>query len=250
MRVRRLSSFVFAIAPVLLAWPAAMNAVDVAAGGHARAKSGRSTTIRPVAEEAHQPGLDDFHRAIDAVQHKHFERAVDWYEASASWGYKPAQYNLAMMYFIGEGTAVDKPRALAWAALAAERGDEDYADARERIYSELTAEEFAQANAIWRGLRKTYGDAVAEERARHRLAQIEEATASPRIGAIAASAVDVRGNGDVQRTSSSETGGATAASASAARATSTTADMYPADASATAASEPIEVPLYGGGDAD
>ena len=52
--------------------------------------------------------------------------AIDMYENSASWAYKPAQYNLAVMYMNGEGVPVDKPRAMAWAALAAERSEQEY----------------------------------------------------------------------------------------------------------------------------
>ena len=51
------------------------------------------------------------------MKHKQYKFAIDMYETSASWAYKPAQYNLAVMYMNGEGIAVDKPRAMAWAAL-------------------------------------------------------------------------------------------------------------------------------------
>ncbi|HEY6894596.1 MAG TPA: hypothetical protein VI258_10540, partial [Rhodanobacteraceae bacterium] len=97
----------------------------------------RGTTDRPVQwgfgtpEEDGRPGQYFYYRAVDAVKHKQYKFAVDMYETSASWAYKPAQYNLAVMYAKGEGVPVDKPRAMAWAALAAERGDKDYIDARE-----------------------------------------------------------------------------------------------------------------------
>ncbi len=32
-----------------------------------------------------------------------FRYAVDRYQVAASWGYKPAQYNLGIIYFKGEG---------------------------------------------------------------------------------------------------------------------------------------------------
>jgi hypothetical protein len=106
------------------------------------------------------------------------------YETSASWAYKPAQYNLAVMYLKGEGVPVDKPRAMAWAALAAERGETDYVDAREVIYADLTKDEFAKANEIWRDLRKTYGDDVALERAKTRWAQVRASITGSRVGGI------------------------------------------------------------------
>jgi hypothetical protein len=88
------------------------------------------------------------------------------------------------MYAKGEGVPVDKPRAMAWAALAAERGDQDYVDAREVIYADLTKDEFAKANEIWRELKKTYGDDIALERAKTRWAQVKANITGSRVGSI------------------------------------------------------------------
>jgi hypothetical protein len=127
-----------------------------------------------------RPGIYYFYRGVEAVDRKQFAFARDMYETSASWGYKPAQYNLAIMYAKGEGIAIDKPRAMAWAALAAERGDKDYVEAREVIYATLTKDEFAQANVVWRDLKPTYGDEHALRRAKARWAQVKAAmTGSP-----------------------------------------------------------------------
>ena len=102
------------------------------------------------------------------------------YEVSASWAYKPAQYNLGVMYLKGEGVPLDRPRAMAWFALAAERGDADYVQARELLYADLGKDEFAHANEIWRELKTTYGDDVALARAKMRWAHVRaEMTGSP-----------------------------------------------------------------------
>jgi TPR repeat protein len=135
-------------------------------------------------EEDGRPGQYYFYKAVEAIKHKEFKFAIDMYQVSASWAYKPAAYNLAVMYLKGEGVAVDKPRAMAWAALASERGDQEYVDARELIYAELTQDEFAKANEIWRDLKKTYGDAVALERAKMRWAQVKANMTGSRVGAI------------------------------------------------------------------
>ena len=148
------------------------------------------TTERPAQwgfgtpEEDGRPGQYFYCRAVDAMKHKQYKFAIDMYETSASWAYKPAQYNLAVMYAKGEGIPADKPRAMAWAALAAERGDQDYVDAREVIYADLTKDEFAQANAIWRDLKKTYADDVALERAKTRWAQVKAAITGSRVGGV------------------------------------------------------------------
>jgi hypothetical protein len=150
----------------------------------------RDTTERPAQwgfgtpEEDGRPGQYFYCRAVDAVKRKQYKFAIDMYETSASWAYKPAQYNLAVMYAKGEGIPVDKPRAMAWAALAAERGDRDYVDAREVIYADLSKDEFAQANVIWRELKKTYADDVALERAKARWAQVKAGITGSRVGGV------------------------------------------------------------------
>ena len=135
-------------------------------------------------EEDGRPGQYYFYKAVEAIKHKEYKFAIDMYQVSASWAYKPAAYNLAVMYLKGEGVAIDKPRAMAWVALASERGDQEYVDARELIYAELTNDEFGKANEIWRELKKTYGDAVALERAKTRWAQVKANITGSRVGAI------------------------------------------------------------------
>jgi hypothetical protein len=142
-------------------------------------------------EEDGRPGQYYFVKAIDASKRRQYRFAIDMYQASASWAYKPAQYNLAIAYLKGDGVPVDKPRAMAWAALAAERNDAEYVEARELIYAALTKEEFAQANAIWRELKQTYGDDVALERAKTRWAQVKAGITGSRVGGVGALRVGV-----------------------------------------------------------
>jgi len=135
-------------------------------------------------EDHARPGEVFFLRGANAVLKKDYLFAADMYKVAASWAYKPAQYNLAVMYFNGEGVAVDRPLAMAWAALAAERGDQDYVDARESIYASLSADEFARANEIWRDLKKTYGDDVALKRAKARWADVRNNVTGSHVGSI------------------------------------------------------------------
>jgi Sel1 repeat-containing protein len=142
-------------------------------------------------EEDGRPGQYYFIKAVDASKRHQYRFAIDMYRASASWAYKPAQYNLAVAYLDGDGVPVDKPRAMAWAALAAERKDADYVEARELIYAALTKEEFAKANEIWRELKLTYGDAVALERAKTRWAEVRAGITGSRVGGVGALRVGV-----------------------------------------------------------
>ncbi len=119
-------------------------------------------------EGSARPGEVFFRNGARAFRNKDYVFAIQMYEVAASWAYKPAEYNLGVMYARGQGVDVDLPRALAWMALAAERGDKDYVRAREAVYAAMSGAQFAEANVIWRDLKPTYGDAVALQRAKTR----------------------------------------------------------------------------------
>jgi hypothetical protein len=127
-------------------------------------------------------GEQYFRRAVEAYRKADFKFAIEMYEVAASWAYKPAEYNLGVMYARGQGAPVDLPRAMAWMALAAERNDKHYVDARETVYASLTKEQFEQANEIWRELKKTYGDEVALRRAKARWADVKSHMTGSRVG--------------------------------------------------------------------
>jgi TPR repeat protein len=131
-----------------------------------------------------RPGVYYFELGANAFAHKDYAHAVSMYKVAASWAEKTAEYNLAVMYARGQGVAVDLPRAMAWSALAAERGDTRYAETREAIYASLSKEQFDQANAIWRELKKTYGDEVALRRAKARWADVRNNVTGSHVGSI------------------------------------------------------------------
>jgi len=131
-----------------------------------------------------RPGEYYFLRGARAFQKKDYEFAIEMYQVAASWAFKPAEYNLAVMYARGQGVAADLPRGMAWMALAAERNEQHYVDAREAVYAEMTKEQFEQANAIWRELKKTYGDEVALRRAKARWAEVRARSTGSHVGAV------------------------------------------------------------------
>jgi hypothetical protein len=134
-------------------------------------------------EDAARPGEKFFFTAVRALREKDYAFTVNMYEVSASWGYKPAQYNLGVMYLKGEGVPVDRARAMAWIALASERGEPTYVQARELLYADLSKDEFARANEIWRELKGTYADDIALARAKARWAQARAEMTGSRVGA-------------------------------------------------------------------
>jgi hypothetical protein len=52
------------------------------------------------------------------------------------------------------------------------------------IYAELSKEQFAQANAIWRELKPTYGDEVALRRAKARWAEVRNNVTGSHVGSV------------------------------------------------------------------
>jgi len=132
-----------------------------------------------------RPGEYYFRLGAHAFRTKNYTFAIQMYQVSASWAYKPAEYNIAVMYARGQGVPVDLPRAMAWIALAAERNEKHYVDAREAVYAEMSKEQFDQANEIWRGLKTTYGDEVALRRAKARWAQVRANMTGSRVGSQA-----------------------------------------------------------------
>ena len=133
-------------------------------------------------EDDARPGEYYFMRGVEAFRANDFEHAIKMYEVAASWGYKTAQYNLAIIYARGQGVPEDLPRAMAWVALAAERNDKQYVAARELIYASLTKEQWDQANVIWRDLKKEYADEVAMERAKARWAEVRNGMTGTHVG--------------------------------------------------------------------
>ena len=131
-----------------------------------------------------RPGEYYFLLAVHAFRKNDFTFAIQMYEVAAAWAFKPAEYNLAIMYARGQGIPADLPRGMAWMALAAERNEKRYVDAREAVYAEMTPEQFEQANVIWRELKKTYGDEVALRRAKARWAQVRESMTGSRVGSV------------------------------------------------------------------
>ncbi|OOG57279.1 sel1 repeat family protein [Rhodanobacter sp. C03] len=132
-----------------------------------------------------RPGEYYFDLGAQAAGHKDYAHAIAMYKVAASWAYKPAEYNLGVMYLSGQGAPVDLPRALAWMALAAERNDPQYVKARDLINAHLSDAQFNQANVIMDQLLPTYGDKVALVRAETRWTAVRAAATGSRVGSAA-----------------------------------------------------------------
>lgn len=140
-----------------------------------------------------RPGVYFFTLGVQAFRKGDYRHAIDMYKVAASWAYKPAEYNLGIMYFKGQGVPVDRARGAAWMVLAAERGDPLYVKARDLMVTALSQAEFARTDEIWNQLKPTYGDAVALRRAKARWAQVKASTTGSRVGAAASEHLMVGG---------------------------------------------------------
>jgi len=127
------------------------------------------------------PGVANFRKGLDLYKKGQASAAIDAWQTSASWAMKDAQYNLGLAYFKGDGIAADRPRGLAWLALAAERRNPRLQASLAAAWDGASDAEHQQANAIWRDLRKEYGDDVALPKAKKRF-DAEVAQLSSRAG--------------------------------------------------------------------
>lgn len=114
------------------------------------------------------PGVSFFQKGLEAYKKGQTSAAIDAWQSSAGWAMKDAQYNLGLAYFKGTGVAADRPRGLAWLALAAERKNPTMQASLAAAWDSASDAEHQQANAIWRDLRKQYGDDVALPKAKKR----------------------------------------------------------------------------------
>jgi hypothetical protein len=129
-----------------------------------------------------RPGVEDYKTGMLAYNRKDYEHAVYMLKVAASWGYKPAEYNLGVMYFQGDGVPADRSLGAAWLVLAAEGGDPRYVAARDWAITSLSKTEFTRTDELWGQLKKTYGDEVALRRAKAQWAFVKANQTGTRVG--------------------------------------------------------------------
>ncbi len=110
-------------------------------------------------ESADQRTLQIQKRVDELFAAGEFKRALFIYEKElAPRGDKYAQYMVGYMYLNSHGVPQDKPRALAWYRLAAERGNEVLEQARDGLAEKLTQAEIDASNRVFLGLLQKIGD--------------------------------------------------------------------------------------------
>lgn len=175
-----------------LAWGATVAAQggDQAPADDSTNPAERMPTYVPNSPEADgRPGQYYYILGAQAFKNRDYTHAVYMYQVAASWAYKPAEFNLGVMYARGQGIPVDLPRAMAWMTLAAERNDPSYVRARELVRSNLHPAQLAEAKTILQQLTPRYGDKVALRRAKGRWAQVRASMTGSRVGSVAGNMV-------------------------------------------------------------
>lgn len=129
-----------------------------------------------------RPGMKFFAYGVAAYRRGDYRHAIYMYKVAASWAYKPAEYDLGLIYFNGVGVPANRPLGTAWMVLAAERKDAYYAKARDMMVTLLGNDEFKQADAYYGELVKTYGDKVALKRAEDQWEWVANHQTGSRVG--------------------------------------------------------------------
>jgi TPR repeat protein len=86
-----------------------------------------------------------------------FDGAIQRYESAARQGDANTMNNVAFMYGMGEGVAQSDVEAYVWFALAASRGNADAAENRDLAAAEMTPEELRKARERYTQLEECLG---------------------------------------------------------------------------------------------
>jgi len=137
-----------------------------------------------------RPGDYFYLEGVKAVRANDYRHAVYEYKIAASWAHKVAQYNLAVIFYNGEGGLNhDIPQALAWMMLAAERDDgsnqhKKYARDLERMIAASEDYEVARAKELLKVMSLTYADEHAMPRAKLRWQNVRMNVTGSHAGSI------------------------------------------------------------------
>ena len=162
-----------ALVGLLAGWPALSMASDppatLSAAEQKRLEVVQHVLADPTVSWRH---LDLRYRELGADAYKTGDkpRALSMFIQASRYGDKPSQAMVAAMYWNGEGTEVDRPRAYAWMDLAADRGYQDLILQREAYWARLNEAEREQALRIGQDVYAEYSDELARKRLNLQLA--------------------------------------------------------------------------------
>ncbi|HEY1588731.1 MAG TPA: hypothetical protein VGG00_03275 [Rhodanobacter sp.] len=170
VRLLGLSALLICVVGMPLAAGAA-TAPASQAGNKAPGDADLANTSCAIGEEKFLPADYYYCLATQSYGEQHFDRAKKFFTTAASWASKPAQFVLGIMALNGDHQPVNRPLALAWLTLAAERPQSTFEAAYTSAHASATPAERQAAEKLLADMRPTYADATAAVRAEKRYAQ-------------------------------------------------------------------------------
>lgn len=170
VRPRGLSALLICMLGVPMA-AAAATAPATPAVNKAPSDADLANTSCAIGEEKFLPADYYYCLATQSYGEQHFGRAQKFFTTAASWASKPAQFVLGIMALNGDHQPVNRPLALAWLSLAAERPQSTFKAADTSAQAGATPAERQAAEKLLAQMRPTYADATAAVRAEKRYAQ-------------------------------------------------------------------------------
>ena len=92
----------------------------------------------------------DLQKGVTAAQKGNFETALREWTPLAEQGYAKAQYNLAVMYGLGNGVIQDNVYAHMWGNIGASNGNEDGGKVQDTVAKKMTPAQIAEAQTLAR----------------------------------------------------------------------------------------------------
>lgn len=98
-----------------------------------------------------------FSDAVHAYQKEDYEKARLIFERLAELGHHGAQFNMGVMNHLGKGVNRDNVQAYAWLSLAAESGEKEWIEIRDKVFNLLTPLQKTQAKELRNSLLYKFG---------------------------------------------------------------------------------------------
>jgi len=121
-------------------------------------------------------------QGLKAYQQHRYDQAIGRFEAAAGYADKYSQHYLSLMHWHGVGTPVDRVQGYIWSDLAAERGNPRLLAIREKMWTQLSAQEQARVPDEGAAFYARYGDDIAKPRAEGEMRRFARGMTGSRVG--------------------------------------------------------------------
>jgi hypothetical protein len=154
------------------------------------------------------------YRGLKSYLSGRYGEAVEQFERAAEYADKFSQHYLSLIYWHGQGVAVDRVQAYLWSDLAAERGSPRLLAIREKMWRQLDAAQRAEVEARGESMYQRYGDNSAKPRMEIALRRFASHKTGSRVG-YNNQRIDIIDGGPINGSFGNATPGMLAASAAA-----------------------------------